>query len=211
TSGEVLAIRGRILPATLENVVLRARLDDGRLVCGESRISASRSPIVRISTSPRSPGPAPGVLSALREADLIILGPGSLFISVLPNLLVRGVARTIARARALKVLVGNLMTQPGETGGFAAEDHLAAIDRVAGPGLVDVYLASAGPIRPALRRRYARERAHPVPWSPAAVRRRGVVPVARELLQEDPHVPKVRHHGGKLARSLLSILRRSAS
>jgi len=211
TSGQVLAIRGRILPATLANVVLRARLADGRLVSGESRISSSRSPIVRIVTSPPAPKPAPGVLSALREADLIVLGPGSLFTSILPNLLVRGVARAIARSRALRILVGNLMTQPGETGGFTAEDHLAAIERIAGPGLIDVYLASGGPIRPALRRRYARERAHPVPWSPAAVRRLGVVPVTRDLLQEDPHVPKVRHHEGKLARALLSILRRRAS
>ncbi|HXU12188.1 MAG TPA: gluconeogenesis factor YvcK family protein [Candidatus Binatia bacterium] len=210
TSGEVLAIRGRILPSTLENVVLRARLADGRMVSGESRISASRSPIVRIATSPPAPKPAPGVLAALREADLIVLGPGSLFTSLLPNLLVRGVARAISRSRALRVLVGNIMTQPGETSGFTAEDHLETIRRVAGPGLIDVYLASGGPIRPALRRRYARERAQPVSWSPAAVRRLGVTPALRDLVQEDRHVPKVRHHEGKLARALLSLLRRRA-
>lgn len=211
TSGEVLAIRGRILPATLENVVLRARLADGRLVSGESRISKSRSPIVRIATSPPAPKPAPGVLSALREADLIVFGPGSLFTSVLPNLLVRGVTGAIARSGAVRVLVGNLMTQPGETGGFAAEDHLAAIERIAGAGLVDCYLASSRPVHPALSRRYAREGAHPVAWSPAAVRRLGVMPIARDLVQEDPRVHKVRHHEGKLARALLSILRLRAA
>src|SRR5262245_41288919 len=112
TSGDVLAIRGRILPATLENVALKARLADGRTVRGERRVSKSASPIVRVMTDPSHPPPAPGVLAALREADLVILGPGSLFTSIVPNLLVRGVARTMARIRAPRVLVGNIMTQP---------------------------------------------------------------------------------------------------
>jgi len=207
TSGQVLAIRGRILPATLENVVLRARLKDGRVIRGQSLIARSRTPIDRLMTSPPRPGPAPGVLAALRAADLIVLGPGSLFTSVLPNLLVRGVARAIARSRAARVLVGNLMTQPGETGGFSAQDHLAAVERCAGAGLVDYYLAHGRPIRPALRRRYAREGAEPVPFSPAAVQSFGVTPVERDLVREEPGALLVRHHEGKLARALASVLR----
>lgn len=215
TSGEVLAIRGRILPATLDNVILRARLADGRSVRGESRLSKCTSPIVQISTDPAWPDPAPGVLKALREADLIVLGPGSLFTSLLPHLLVRGVARTLARSAGARVLVGNLMTQPGETSGLSAADHLAAIERIAGPGLIDYYLAPSRPIGPALRRRYAREGAIPVRFSPRAIEAAGVRSVERDVAGEVPSTPdarhqalKVRHHEGKLARALLTIAQR---
>jgi uncharacterized cofD-like protein len=209
-SGEVLAIRGRILPATLQNVVLRARLQDGRTVRGESRISRSTVPIVRVGSDPPDPDPAPGVLAALRRADLIVLGPGSLFTSLLPNLLVRGVAAAITRSTAARVLVGNLMTQPGETDGFSAEDHLAALERSAGARLVDYYLANDAPIRDSLRRRYARDGAWPVRFDAESIRRLGVIPVARDLLREDAELRKVRHHEGKLARALLRLALRHA-
>jgi len=130
-SGEVLKIRGRILPATLENVVLRARLVDGRVIRGQSRIARTPDRIDVVMTSPARPSAAPGVLRALREADLIVLGPGSLFTSILPNLLVRGVPGVIARSGAARVLIGNLMTQPGETSGYSAEDHVRAFERCA--------------------------------------------------------------------------------
>ena len=211
TSGRVLATRGRILPATLENVVLRARLKGGRVIHGQSRIGSSPAPIDRVTTSPQWPRPAPGVLAALRAADLVVLGPGSLFTSVLPNLLVHGVARAIARSRAARVLVGNLMTQPGETQGFSAQDHLAAVERSVGPGLVDYYLANNRPICPALRRRYAREGAEPVPLSAAAVRCFGATPVERDLVREEPDGLLVRHHEAKLARALASIVRLHAA
>lgn len=205
TSGQVLAIRGRILPSTLENVTLRARLANGRVIDGETRISRSRRSIVRITTDPPYPRPAPGVLQAIRSADLVILGPGSLFTSVLPNLLVRGVASAIARSRAPRVLVGNLMTQPGETDGFSASDHLAAIMRLAGAGLVDYYLANGRVVSPPLRRRYARDGAAPVALHATAIRAMGVVPIERDLLREDIADRKIRHHEGKLARALLRI------
>lgn len=208
TSGQVLAIRGRILPSTLQNVVLRARLRDGRVLRGESRVSKATSAIDRVETVPAWPAPAPGVLRALREADLIVLGPGSLYTSIIPNLLVRGVARTIARSRAARVLVGNLMTQPGETAGFTAATHLSAILRSAGPCLVDTYLASNGPIRPALRRRYAREGARPVTLDRSSLRALGAETIEIDLVREDEDLPKIRHHEAKLARTLLAIARR---
>jgi uncharacterized cofD-like protein len=211
TSGDVLKIRGRILPATLENVVLRARLQGGRVIRGQSRIAASPGPIDRVMTSPRRPPPTPGVLAAIREADLIVLGPGSLFTSILPNLLVRGVTRAIARSRAVRVVVGNLMTEPGETAGMSGEDHLLAIIRCAGADLVDCYLSNARPIRPALRRRYVREGAEPVRTSPIAARRMGVTLVERDLVREEPDTLLVRHHEGKLARALAAIVRRHAA
>jgi uncharacterized cofD-like protein len=205
TSGQVLAIRGRILPATLRNVVLRARLADGRVVRGESRIGRSRAPIAALSTLPPRPAPAPGVLTAIREADLIVLGPGSLFTSLLPHLLVRGVAPAIARSRALRVLVGNLMTQPGETDHLSAPQHLAALERCAGRRIIDCYLAHSLPIDPALRRRYARERAYPVALEREALEARGVACVERDLVGRRSRAPKIRHHETNLARALLGL------
>ena len=207
-SGEVLAIRGRILPSTLARVVLCARLADGRRVRGESRISRSRARIERIATDPPGPAPAPGVLRALREADLIVLGPGSLYTSILPNLLVRGVAAALRRARGVKVLVGNLMTQPGETDGHSAVDHLGALLEIAGPGVVDCYLANRRPIGGSLLRRYARQGARPVHAAAAAFERRGVRLLQRDLLREDSGLRTVRHHESKLARALLGLVRR---
>jgi uncharacterized cofD-like protein len=208
-SGQVLAIRGRILPSTLQSVILQARLLDGGRLRGETRIARSHRGIERITTIPAWPTPAPGVLRALREADLIVLGPGSLYTSLLPNLLVRGVARVMARSRAARVLVGNLMTQPGETDGYTAADHLAAIGRNAASGLVDYYLANGRPIRPALRRRYAREGARPVALDRAALRALGARPIERDLVREDRN--KIRHHERKLARALLAIARTHGS
>jgi len=205
TSGEVLAIRGRILPSTLADVALVARLANGRLVTGESRISRSRAPIVNVMVEPPHPRPAPGVLRALREADLVVLGPGSLFTSVIPNLLVAGVARAIGRSRAPKVLIGNLMTEPGETDGFTAGHHLSALVRIAGPGLVDYYLGNNRSIAATLRRRYARDGAVPVAPSPTTLRSLGVRPVDRDLLREDLTERHIRHHEAKLARALLGI------
>jgi uncharacterized cofD-like protein len=210
TSGQVLAIRGRILPATLANVSLVARCADGRQLRGETRVSQSHAPITRVTTDPPHPAPAPGVLAALREADLIILGPGSLFTSVVPNLLVRGVARLIARSRAPRVLVGNLMTQPGETDDFTAAAHLAALTRLAGVRLVDYYLANNRAIAPSLRRRYAADGAIPVEVDRAALRAMGAIPVERDLLREDGDA-KIRHHEGKLGRALLRLALSRAS
>jgi uncharacterized cofD-like protein len=206
TSGDVLAIRGRILPSTLENVSLKARLADGRTVRGETRVSKSSSPIVRVMTDPLHPSPAPGVLAALREADLVILGPGSLFTSIVPNLLVRGVARTMARIRAPRVLIGNLMTQPGETDGYSAASHLSALSRLAGGRLIDYYLANNRAVTPAQRRRYARDGAMPVALDRGALAALGVQPVERDLLREDRRDGKLRHHEGKLGRALLRLV-----
>jgi uncharacterized cofD-like protein len=206
TSGDVLAIRGRILPSTLENVALRARLADGRTVRGETRVSRSRSPIVRVMTDPPHPPPAPGVLRALREADLVILGPGSLFTSIVPNLLVKGVAQTMARLKAPRVLIGNLMTQPGETDGYSAASHLSALSRLAGGRLVDYYLANSRAVTPALRRRYARDGAVPVALDRGALAALGVQAVERDLLREERRDLKLRHHEGKLGRALLRLV-----
>jgi hypothetical protein len=131
-SSEILASLGRIYPATNANVVLEAELENGGIVKGETKIGKSRSRIRRIHLQPRVCKPLPETLAAIEEADLITLGPGSLFTSVIPNLLVEGIAPAIQRSRALKAYFVNLMWQPGETIGFRASDHVEAIHLHAG-------------------------------------------------------------------------------
>src|SRR5436190_9000029 len=121
-SSKVLAIRGRIFPSTLSNVHLVATLENGRTVHGETRITASRSPIKTLSLSPRRLRPLPKAIEAIKQADLILLGPGSLYTSILPNLMIPEIAAAIAQSKAPRVYVANLMTQPGETAGYALAD-----------------------------------------------------------------------------------------
>jgi len=161
-SSEVLASRGRIYPSTSENVVLEAELEDGAIVSGETRISKSRRRIRRLHLVPSTCKPLADTLRAIEAADLITFGPGSLFTSVIPNVLVQGISSAIQRSPALKAYFVNLMWQPGETIGFAASDHVAAIREHAGVDLLDVVVVNTTPIRPAQRRKYAAEQAQPV-------------------------------------------------
>ena len=204
-SSEVLAVRGEILPSTLSDVRLKARLADGSTVYGESRITRTPKPIRRVELVPRGGRPLPEALDAIDKADLITLGPGSLYTSLIPNLLVRGVADHIARARAVRVLVANLMTQPGETRDYTASDHLRAIqEHAGGRRLFDYIVLSTEPLASRLRRRYAAEGAVPVIRDLDQVNKLGVRPVEARLLGED-HV--VRHDPGRLAQLLLRLAR----
>jgi len=201
-SSEVLAIRGEIFPATLADVRLRACLRNGHTVYGESRISRTRVPIRRLEIVPPRCQPLPETLAALEEADLITLGPGSLYTSLIPNLLVRGIPERIARSRALKVYVCNLMTQPGETRGYTASDHVRALIQHAGRKLFDAVILNTGELSPALRKRYAAERAIPVLIDLDEVWDLGVEPILVDLLAEN-HV--ARHDCRQLASLLLEL------
>lgn len=130
-SSEVLASKGHIFPATISDVRLTAELEDGSVVRGETQISASRVPIATLRLEPEQCLPLPQVLKAIRAADIITVGPGSLYTSILPNLLVAQVARVIGESRATKIFVNNLMTQPGETDGYSAREHLETMKKYA--------------------------------------------------------------------------------
>ena len=130
-SSEVLASKGHIFPATISDVRLAAELEDGTVVLGETQISASKLPIRRLRLEPEQCLPLPAALKAIRAADIITVGPGSLYTSILPNLLVSQVARVIGQTRATKIFVNNLMTQPGETDGYSARKHLETIKKYA--------------------------------------------------------------------------------
>jgi uncharacterized cofD-like protein len=200
-SSEVLAVRGEIFPSTLSDVRLKARLRDGRVVYGESRINKTRVAIRRLHIVPSRCRPLPETLAAIREADLITLGPGSLYTSLIPNLLVRGMAEEIQRATALKVYVANLMTQPGETRSYTAADHVRALREHAGK-IFDRVVLNTAEISRSMRRRYAAEHAEPVVNDLEEVHRLGVEPVLANVLEEER---VVRHDCQKLAQILLDL------
>jgi uncharacterized cofD-like protein len=199
-SGEVLATRGRIFPATIENVSLRAVMADGSILSGETRIVRSRKKIRRLELSPRRVRPLPEVLAAIEQADLILLGPGSLYSSVLPNLLVEGVAEAIEKTAATRVYIANLMTQPGETPDFSLADHLRILQRQTRRKLIDWVVVNNTPISSAISRRYRSENAEPVRVDLPQLQRLGVRCVLADLLEEHA---VVRHSSERLARLLL--------
>ena len=200
--GKLLTIRGRVIPSTLDNVTLRAEFADGGSVEGESKIGSARRRICRVSLEPADAKALPQGLKALETADLIVIGPGSLYTSLIPVLLVKDLADGIARSRARVVLIANLMTEPGETDGYTAVDHLEAIHRYAPQIRIHDVLMNTASIPKDLVDRYAAEGAVPVPLTAEAIRARGSRPVPRALLARGS---KIRHDPRKLARALVEL------
>ena len=195
-ASDVLATCGRIYPSTASDVVLEATLADGTKVQGETRISKSRERIRRIRLKPARCKPLPETLNAIAQADLITLGPGSLFTSIVPNLLVRGISDAIRSSPAMKVCFVNLMGQPGETLQFTASDHVTAIHAHSGGKLIDVAVVNTEPITAPLRSRYAAQQALPVENDFDSLAAAGVRVVARDIAAQGE---KVRHDPGKIA------------
>src|SRR3981081_188926 len=158
-SSEILLTRGHIYPATTSNIELEALMEDGTSVRGETKITASTGRITELFLIPSDPDPMPQTLEALPRADLIPIGPGSLFTSLIPNLLVRGIVQAIVDSPATKVYVCNLMTQANESLGLSAADHLQALNRHAQRQLFDYALINRTPVSDALKAKYALERA----------------------------------------------------
>lgn len=199
-SAQVLAIRGRIFPSTAQNVTLEAELENGIMVAGETNISRSRKPISRVRLVPRRVRPVREALDALRQADLILVGPGSLYTSLIPNLLVEEIVDVIVNSRATRVYIANLMTQPGETQHYSVADHVRAIYHHTRPGLFDFVVINRRPVTPRLLRRYRAEGAEPVDPSLEELDQLGLRYVSGNLLQE---AGVVRHDQGRLTRLLI--------
>jgi uncharacterized cofD-like protein len=209
-SSEILAIRGHIFPATAANVTLEAVLVDGSIVRGESTISKSRQPIRQIRLHPTICKPLPDVLTALAEADLITLGPGSLYTSVVPNILVKGMAEAIEKSPAMKVYFVNLMWQPGETINFTASQHVKVILAHAKRKLIDCVVLNSAPISATLRRLYERDKVKPVENDMAALVKLGVKIVTADLVSEAAVAQKrIRHDSAALAEVVLDLASRS--
>jgi uncharacterized cofD-like protein len=201
-SGEVLNMAGRIYPATAANVSLEASLESGRRVTGETQISRSRQPIRAIRLRPPNVRPVADTLTAIAEADLITLGPGSLFTSVIPNLLVEGIPAAIRRSPALKAYLVNLMWQPGETTNFSASDHIRAIHKHAGGKLIDWAVVNVRPVVTALLKRYERESALPVENDIEKIFKMGIQVMTGNLLQQSE---VVRHDPGQTAKIVVRL------
>ena len=204
-SSEVLASLGRIYPSTDANVMLEAELENGRVIAGETRISKSRSRIKRIRMRPRVCKPLPETLEAIEQADLITFGPGSLFTSVIPNVLVRGIPEAIRGSHALRAYFVNLMWQPGETIGFLASDHVAAINRHAGLNLFDVVVVNTRSISARQRRKYAAEQAQSVVNDIDRMTEMGLQVMTADLLGEGEIV---RHDPRATAEVAMELARR---
>ena len=209
-SSKVLAIRGRIFPSTISNVHLTATLANGQRVSGETKISRSRVPIRQIQLVPRRVRALPKAIDAIQKADLILMGPGSLYTSVIPNLLIPEIAHAIARSKAPRVYVANLMTQPGETTDYALSEHLRAIQRHVGKRVIDWVVANRQPVSPDVARRYRAQGAEAVVVDAEKVLKLKVKLVLDNLLEEHG---LIRHNSPRLARLLVDefLLRPSRS
>lgn len=201
-SSSVLAVRGQVLPATLEAMELVAVLEDGSLVHGESEISKSPSPIAVVRSEPEAPAALPEAIRAIQEADAIIIGPGSLYTSLAPNLLIPEIVEALLSSKAPRLYVCNVMTQPGETDHYAVSDHVRALQRLGGPEIVkDVLVNSELPQR--LLEKYEAQGQHPVAFDALACKELGVEGFGAPLLDEGD---MVRHAPAALARAIVEWL-----
>lgn len=202
---KVLAVRGKVLPATLENVSLGAEYSDGNIVFGESNIPKYGKPIKRIFLEPSNCKPMAEALAAIAEADAIILGPGSLYTSVLPTLMVSGFAQAIEDSSAIKIYVCNVMTQDGETEGYTASQHIKAIlDHVG--RVIDYALINREDIPRIVQKRYAKEHSSPVINDLKEIEKEGIIPVVDNLLAEGN---VVRHDPDILANRIFKLILKS--
>ncbi|MCF0121348.1 MAG: YvcK family protein [Oscillospiraceae bacterium] len=204
---DVLAITGRVMPVTNDNVILTAELADGTVVSGESHIEQIKTErkcrIKSVSLVPGNSSPLSASIEAIEDADMIILGPGSLYTSVIPNLLVDGVAEAIARTRAVKVYVCNIMTQPGETEGYSVADHINALFSHAGQSICDYCIVNSAPLSSALIRKYALQGAEPIYTSSNSLC--GVKIIKADVALDSDEL--ARHDPIKLGRELMKLYR----
>jgi len=210
---QVLAITGRILPVTNADVQLEATFENGTSVRGESKIFAFKKEqdcrIRCVRLLPEDPPVLPAALEAIGRAEVVLLGPGSLYTSVIPNLLVPGVSEAIRASKALKVYVCNIMTQDGETEGMTAADHVSALLEHGGRGLLDVCLCNSQTLSPELLARYSAEDAEPMRVDRGALEALGVELVSRPLADEESGY--ARHSPAKLAQAVLDLHQERAS
>jgi uncharacterized cofD-like protein len=199
----ILKTRGSIFPATTANVELEAIMDDGSQVRGETRISASDKQVTELRLIPEDAAPMPQTLAAIAEADLISIGPGSLFTSLAPNLLVRGIPEAIAASPAIKVFICNLMTEANESLGLSAAGHILALYKHAGRPIFDYAIINDQPVSAKLAAKYAAEGAGQIEAEAAEIEALGVVPILGNFLDEGS---VARHATGRVAAELMRLL-----
>jgi len=202
-SSKVLAIRGRVVPSTNTKVRLVAEHDDGSVTLGESNISSAAAPVRRIYLEPSRCQPTAGALEAIRSANAIVFGPGSLFTSIIPNLLVDNIVDAIVQSKALKIYLCNVMTQHRETKGYRASDHLRALIAHTNPGIVQVCVVNTGRVPPALLDKYRQEGAFPVEADADEIRAMGYQVLAHDIVSTEDYV---RHDPEQVAKLIIQLI-----
>jgi uncharacterized cofD-like protein len=199
-SSKVLAIRGRVIPSTLNQVSLVAEFVDGRVIEGETNITGYGKTIKRVSLKPPDCPATPEALEAIENAELIVMGPGSLYTSILPNLLIKDIMERIVDSSALKIFIVNAMTQPGETDHHSAYDHLQSLISHTDPRILDVCFVNTGTIPKHVLARYQEAFAYPIKLDTAMIREKGYEVLEGDMLKVDD---QVRHNSEKLAKLML--------
>ena len=203
-TSKVLAIRGKVYPSTTQNVMLLGEMEDGTIVEGETQIAHHALPIKQMYLRPENTRPLPEALEAIRLADAIIMGPGSVFTSIVPNFLVDGIADAVDKSKAVKIYVCNVMTQPGETDNFTASDHLRALSGHApGKRLFDYALINKEPPGPEILERYEKYGQRFVVPDVENIRAMGYTPVAVNLISQ---TDIVRHDPARLTEAIYRII-----
>lgn len=207
-SKNVLNMTGKVLPVTLEAIDICAELDDGTIVENKDKIPetvySKVSKINRIFINPSNCMPAPGVIEAIQKADAIIIGPGSLYTNVIPNLLVKGVARAIKENKGFKIYISNIMTEPGQTDNYSLSEHIKAIQEHAGKGIIDYCIYDTGEIVPEFVRKYNREGQDLVEQDTAKAKEEGVKLLQRNLSYIDGEF--IRHNPDAIASSIIELV-----
>ncbi len=202
-SSKVLSIRGRVLPSTLEKVTLAAEHSDGRITEGEANIPKTGIPIKRLFVRPEGAQAAPEAVKAIREAELIIFGPGSLYTSIIPNLILKEIRDAIVASEVTKIYVCNIMTQPGETDNFKASDHVRELAALTHSKILDACIVNVGKMPQSLLTKYASENSIPVLPDSETIKSMGYGVIEEDLVSATDHI---RHDSGKLARIISNLL-----
>ncbi len=202
-SSKVLAIRGKVIPSTVHNVHLVAEYVDGTRTEGEAKIPNVNRTIKRLSLNPADAQPTKEALAAIAEADIIVMGPGSLYTSIIPNLIIKGVPQAIARSPAYKIYVCNVMTQRGETGGFSAADHVRTLIEHSDPKAVNACIINDAQVPESALKRYRGEESYPVAADTERIKTMGCKVVATDLLSVNDYV---RHDSKKLTQALIKLI-----
>lgn len=208
-SSNVLSIRGRVLPSTLDDMKLVAEMEDGRIINGESNIPEAKGKVKRLFTNPENCRPLPEVIEAIKEADLIILGPGSLYTSVIPNLLIKEISQEIAKSNAKKIYVCNIMTQPGETDDYSVASHVNTIISHAGSNKIMEAVLVNDSLPDNLAEKYKLAGSFPVKLDTENLKATGVKIVSKKLIEESKE-GLVRHSSNRVARAIYHWYRKES-
>lgn len=202
-TSKVLRVRGKVIPSSAEKIRLNAEMTDGRIVEGESQIPHAHGKIKRVFTTPEHPKAIQSAVRAIQEADAIVLGPGSLYTSIMPNLCVPDIVQAVRTSKAPKIYICNVMTQPGETDDYTVSDHVKAINRQAGGRVIDFVIANNGDVDPDVLQRYVATGSHSVIIDKKEVSQAGATLILSDLINKENSAT---HDTKKLANVLFDLI-----